>query len=87
MTNNNLFQEAVAASKTLTQKPSNDILLKLYALYKQATVGDVQGEKPGMFDFKASAKYAAWEQLKGTSTTQAQQDYIELMNHLLETHK
>ena len=81
------FQEAVLASKTLTKKPSNGDLLKLYGLYKQATEGDVQGDKPGGFDFKGQAKYAAWEQLKGTTSEQAQVDYVALMNSLLETHK
>ena len=81
------FQEAVAASKTLTKKPSNDTLLQLYALYKQASSGDVTGNKPKAFDFVGQAKYSAWEKLKGTAQTEAEEQYITLMNELLETHK
>ena len=64
------FQEAVANSKTLTKKPSNDVLLKLYALYKQASEGDVTGTRPGGFDFKGAAKFDAWSAEKG-KTSQA----------------
>jgi diazepam-binding inhibitor (GABA receptor modulating acyl-CoA-binding protein) len=59
------FEEAVIKSKSLKERPSNDELLKLYALYKQATDGDVKGERPGGFDFKGAAKYDAWESQKG----------------------
>ena len=61
------FDKAVNRTKELTQRPSNDILLKLYALYKQSTVGDVQGDPPGAMDFKAAAKYRSWESIKGKS--------------------
>lgn len=81
------FQDAVVASKTLTKRPSNGDLLNLYALYKQATEGDVSGDKPGGFDFKGQAKYAAWENQKGKSNEQAESEYIELVNQLLKTHK
>ncbi len=81
------FQEAMSASKTLTKKPSNDTLLKLYALYKQATEGDVSGEKPGGFDFKAIAKYATWEKMKGKSQEEAKAEYVEVVEGLLKTHK
>lgn len=77
------FEEAVAKSKTLTERPSNDILLKLYALYKQVTEGDVKGERPGGFDFKGAAKYDAWEGLKGKSKEDAANEYIELVNSLM----
>jgi diazepam-binding inhibitor (GABA receptor modulating acyl-CoA-binding protein) len=76
------FEEAVINSKKLANKPSNDILLKLYALYKQATEGDVHGEKPGSFDFKAMAKYNSWQDLKGTSKEDAMSQYIFLVNDL-----
>jgi len=79
---NAAFEAAVARSKDLTQRPSNDILLKLYALYKQATEGDVSGERPSGFDFKAAAKYDAWAKIKGTSQEQATQEYITLMDSL-----
>jgi len=76
------FEEAVAKSKTLTERPSNDILLKLYALYKQVTEGDVSGERPGGFDFKGAAKYDAWKAQKGKSKDDAAQEYIDLVNSL-----
>jgi len=81
------FEEAIAASKTLTKRPSNGDLLKLYALYKQATEGDVTGDKPGGFDFKGQAKYAAWEKLKGYEPAKATEEYIALVNQLLQTHR
>ena len=87
MANSLSFQDAVAASKTLTKRPSNDDLLQLYALYKQATEGDVNGEKPGSFDFKGQFKYSAWEKLKGTSQEDAKDSYIDLVSKLLQTHK
>ncbi|MCF6239967.1 MAG: acyl-CoA-binding protein [Bacteroidales bacterium] len=77
------FEQAVKNSKTLKSKPSNDVLLKLYSLYKQATEGDVNGERPGGFDFKGQAKYDSWESLKGKSKEDAAQEYIDLVNKLL----
>jgi diazepam-binding inhibitor (GABA receptor modulating acyl-CoA-binding protein) len=77
------FEKAMADVNTLSEKPENDVLLKLYALYKQATEGDVTGEKPGMFDFKAAAKFNAWTAQKGKTSTQAEADYISLVNSLL----
>lgn len=76
------FKQAVEQSKELAQKPSNEVLLKIYALYKQATEGDVQGEKPGGFDFKAAAKYNAWESLKGKSPDEAMREYITFIDEL-----
>lgn len=76
------FNQAVEESKKLTERPSNDVLLKIYALYKQATEGDVSGERPGGFDFKAIAKFNAWESLKGKSQDEARQDYIDLIDQL-----
>jgi diazepam-binding inhibitor (GABA receptor modulating acyl-CoA-binding protein) len=61
------FENAAARSKEFTKRPSNEELLELYALFKQATEGDVSGERPGGFDFKAIAKFDAWEELKGKS--------------------
>lgn len=58
-------------------QPSNELKLKMYALYKQATDGDVSGKKPGMMDFVARAKYTAWEELKGTTADEAMQQYID----------
>lgn len=76
------FRDAVERSKRLTERPSNDILLKIYALYKQATEGDVKGERPGGFDFKAAAKFNAWEGLKGKPQDEARREYIELIDSL-----
>ncbi len=78
-----LFQEAVANSKTLLQKPDNDTLLKLYALYKQATEGDNEQEGPAnAFDFVAKFKHEAWAKLKGLTYETAMQEYISLVNQL-----
>ncbi|KAG4080453.1 hypothetical protein HA402_013911 [Bradysia odoriphaga] len=77
------FEEAVAASKTLSEKPSNEILLKLYALYKQGTTGDVEGDGPSNpFDFVAKAKHEAWAELKGKTKDAAMQEYIDLVQQL-----
>ncbi len=80
---NELFQEAVAASKTLSAKPDNDTLLKLYALYKQATEGDNNGSGPSnAFDFVAKFKHEAWAKLKGLGKEDAMQQYIDLVQSL-----
>ena len=77
------FEKAVLESKSLSQKPDNEILLKLYSLYKQATDGDVNTEPPtNMFDFVNKAKHDAWSTLKGTSPEQAMESYIALVNKL-----
>ena len=81
------FESAVARSKEFTKRPSNEELLQLYALYKQATEGDVSGERPGGFDFKAIAKFDAWEELKGKSTEQAEQEYILLVDSLQQQYR
>jgi diazepam-binding inhibitor (GABA receptor modulator, acyl-CoA-binding protein) len=76
------FNAAVTKSKELTKRPSNEELLDLYALFKQSTDGDVTGERPGGFDFKAIAKFDAWASKKGKSKEQAMQEYIQLVNNL-----
>jgi diazepam-binding inhibitor (GABA receptor modulator, acyl-CoA-binding protein) len=76
------FEQAVTRSKELTRRPSNEELLQLYALYKQATEGDVSGERPGGFDFKAIAKYDAWAELKGKSKEESMKDYIIFVSQL-----
>ena len=81
------FENAVARSKELTQRPSNEELLNMYGLFKQASEGDVTGDRPGGFDFKAIAKYDAWAELKGKSKEQAMQDYITLMDKLYQQYK
>lgn len=79
-----LFERAVARSKTLTNRPDNPTLLKIYALYKQATEGDVSGEQPGFIDMVGRAKYDAWFRLLGTSPERAMQDYVALIDRLAE---
>ena len=77
------FEEAMADSKTLSEKPSNEILLQLYSLYKQATTGDVNTESPSNpFDFVNKAKHDAWTALKGKSKEEAMKDYIDLVAKL-----
>ncbi len=80
------FQAAVDSSKQLTQRPSNEELLELYALFKQATDGDVSGDRPGGFDFKAIAKYDAWAEKKGLGKDQSMQEYIKLVARLKEQY-
>lgn len=81
-TENELFESAALAVKSLTQRPDDNTMLQLYALYKQGSSGDVSGDKPGFFDFVGVAKYEAWEKLQGTSQEEAQTAYIELVNKL-----
>jgi len=76
------FDAAVARSRDLTTRPSNEDLLKLYALFKQASSGDVSGSRPGMFDLKGRAKYDAWASIKGKSRDDAMKDYIALVDRL-----
>ncbi len=77
------FEKAVIESKSLSEKPSNEVLLQLYSLYKQSTEGDVSGEAPSNpFDFVSKAKYDAWSSLRGKSKDEAMQDYVDLVNKL-----
>ncbi len=76
------LEQAAERAKQLPRKPDNDALLDLYGLYKQATEGDVSGDKPGMFDFVAKAKYDAWEACKGMSTEEAVQAYVSRVDRL-----
>lgn len=75
------FAAAIERAKGLPRQP-NERLLELYALYKQATVGDVAGDRPGGFDFVGAAKYDAWERRCGMTTDQAKQAYVELVDRL-----
>ena len=72
------FEAASAAVLKAKKDPGNDLKLKLYANYKQATEGDVQGDKPGFTDFVNRAKYEAWAKLKGTSAEEAMKAYVKL---------
>jgi acyl-CoA-binding protein len=82
MTLEEQFKAAKERVFTLTSKPSNDVMLTLYSLYKQATEGDVSGSKPGMFDLVGQAKYNAWKDKKGLSSDEAMQQYIDKVNSL-----
>ena len=81
---NEQFDQALKDIKTLDEKPDNDTLLELYSFYKQATSGDVSGDKPGFFDFAGVAKFEAWESLKGMSSDDAMTKYIEKVNTLVK---
>ena len=76
------FDEAVAASKSLPEKPDNMTLLKIYALYKQASSGDVDGKRPGFTDMVGRAKWDAWNEVKGKSSDEAMQEYVDLIESL-----
>lgn len=76
------FDQAVADSKQLPEKPDNMTLLKIYALFKQASVGDVEGKRPGFTDMVGRAKWDAWNELKGTPSDEAKQGYIDLIESL-----
>ncbi len=76
------FEQATKDVQSLTERPDNDTLLRLYALYKQGSEGDVHGDKPGFFDFIGTAKYEAWAKLKGTAQDDAKNKYIELVKKL-----
>ncbi len=77
------FEQASKDVKNLPERPDNDTLLKLYTLYKQGSEGDVNGPKPGFFDFVGTAKYEAWNKLAGTSREDAMKKYVALVKKLL----
>src|SRR6188474_2763753 len=77
-----LFEAAVADSKNLPEKPDNMTLLKIYALYKQASSGDVDGKRPGFTDMVGRAKYDAWAGVKGKSGDDAMKEYTALVESL-----
>ena len=79
---NVIFEKAGEVVKSLPERPDNDTLLQLYALFKQGSEGDVHGDKPGFFDFVGVAKYESWEKLRGTPREDAQTRYIELVRKL-----
>jgi diazepam-binding inhibitor (GABA receptor modulating acyl-CoA-binding protein) len=76
------FEAAVAGSQNLSERPDNVTLLKLYALYKQATAGDNTEKKPGFSDMVGRAKWDAWNGLKGTARDDAMQQYVDLIGSL-----
>ncbi|KAF3921331.1 Triakontatetraneuropeptide [Orbilia brochopaga] len=80
------FEAAATAANEFSSKPSDDNLLKLYGLYKQATVGDVNTTRPGMFDLKGKYKWDAWESEKGKSQEDAEVEYIAFVETLKAEH-
>lgn len=80
------FDQAVIRSKELPQRPGNDELLNLYALFKQASEGDATGDRPGGFDFKEIAKFDAWMERKGLPKEDAMKAYIELVDQLFKKY-
>jgi len=76
------FEKASKDVLKAKNDPGNDLKLRLYANYKQATEGDVTGDKPGTFDFVNRAKYEAWAKLKGTSAEKAMEDYVKLVDRV-----
>jgi acyl-CoA-binding protein len=79
------FETAAARAKKLPSRPDNETMLQLYSLYKQATVGDVSGKRPGFTDFVGRAKYDAWKKLSGTDQDEAKKAYINKVNELSES--
>lgn len=81
------FREASEAVKNLSKAPDSETMLKLYALFKQSTVGDNAGQRPGMLDFVGKAKYDAWKELDGITPEEAMNRYIALVDSLIAADK
>lgn len=79
------FDKAAEDVKNLKETPSNDQLLEIYALFKQATVGDCNTERPGLLDFKGKAKWDSWDHKKGTPSDKAKQDYVNNVKGLVQS--
>ena len=80
------FESAANDVKKLTKRPDDEDMLRLYALYKQGSEGDVQGERPGAFSFVDRAKYDAWAKLKGTDPAKARDNYVKLVERLKKSY-
>jgi diazepam-binding inhibitor (GABA receptor modulator, acyl-CoA-binding protein) len=80
------FEAASRDVQKLTKRPDDEDMLRLYALYKQATEGDVQGDRPGAFSVKDRAKYDAWARVKGTDSTKAREQYVKLVERLKKAY-
>lgn len=78
-----LFEQAQKDVTSLAERPDNQSMLQLYSLFKQATAGDVSGERPGMMDFINRAKFDSWDKLKGQTPEQAMQGYVDLVKSLM----
>jgi diazepam-binding inhibitor (GABA receptor modulating acyl-CoA-binding protein) len=85
MANSAEFLKVAEEVKKLKSTPSNEDLIELYGYYKQATVGDINTERPGMLDFKGKAKWDGWSSRKGMSKEDAEKQYIEVANRLIST--
>ncbi|KAF0981351.1 hypothetical protein FDP41_012611 [Naegleria fowleri] len=81
------FEQAAATIKTITSGPTNEELLLLYSLYKQATVGDVNTDQPSIFNMKERAKWDAWKEKEGMSKEDAMEQYVALVNELVQKYK
>jgi acyl-CoA-binding protein len=81
---NEKFEDAQKRVKTLSKTPTPDVLLKLYGLFKQGSVGDVEGKRPGMLDIKGRAKYDAWASRKGMGRDAAKEEYVKYVDELLK---
>jgi acyl-CoA-binding protein len=79
------FQQATERVKTLTNKPSDETMLQLYGLYKQATVGDVNTDRPSFWDLVGKAKWDSWDSYKGLSMDDAKTRYTDLVQHLVDS--
>jgi len=79
---NKKFERAAQDAQNLKKRPSDEDMLRLYALYKQASSGDVSGDRPGAFDFVGRAKHDAWARLRGTTQDKARQSYVDLVERL-----
>ncbi len=84
MSNQEDFEAAAERVKKLSSRPDNNTLLKLYALYKQGTEGDVSGKRPSRLKIQARAKFDAWKEYEGTAQAEARASYIELVDELIE---
>merc|ERR1739842_48376 len=81
------FEEAVdTVNNKMNKTLSNDELKEIYALYKQAAVGDINVARPGMLDFKGKAKWDAWDTKKGMAQDKAKEEYIAFAKKMLEKH-
>jgi acyl-CoA-binding protein len=80
------FEAAAKDIQTLSKRPDDEDMLRLYALYKQGTEGDVTGDRPGMLAVKDRAKYDAWARVKGTDSAKAREQYVKLVERLKKTY-
>ncbi|MDZ4860175.1 MAG: acyl-CoA-binding protein [Candidatus Hydrogenedentes bacterium] len=81
------FEQAIKDVTALSQAPDNDVMLKLYGLYKQAIKGDCAGARPGMLDFVGRAKFDSWKAVEGATLDEAKQRYIDVVTDLVAKEK